>query len=233
MYDEEQLVELQLRTAVQTAGVNCVTPQRRKQTSPKGTQAAMSCARYAKWPFHSGKASAGTPMTKSVCGTSKNMQSIWRETRGEGGEMVRNLENMTSWKRLEAFSLLIKNENMLRKDKITFFMQAERSCKEVINCSTHPMVKTVQKKMLRDIKTNFLKKWVWAIPGCGIFFVGNFQGHIRETSAWFGPALEQGKGSWPFKVSSGHNTSITVSSWMQMATDPLWWAETSTVLIKS
>lgn len=88
--------------------------------SPKGARAAMSCARYAKWPFHSGKASAGTPMTESVRGISKNVQSIWSETRGEGGETVRDLENMTLWKRLEAFSLrkhLERQSNVLHATK--------------------------------------------------------------------------------------------------------------------
>lgn len=44
--------------------------------------------------------------------------------------MVRDLENTTLWKRLEAFHLFSQSEIMLRKDTVTFFKQAKRNCKE-------------------------------------------------------------------------------------------------------
>lgn len=147
------MAEFQLRSTVLAAGVNRVTWQRGKQTSPKGAQAAMSCARYAKWPFHSGKTSAGTLMVKSVCGTSKSMRSIWRETRAGGGEMVRGLENIYDLveKRLEASRLFIKSDEERHRN---LFVEARRSCREEINelVCTHPMVKTQENCTKRGVK---------------------------------------------------------------------------------
>lgn len=73
---------------------------------------------------------------------------------------------------------------------------------------------------------------IWAIRDSRIF-VKNLRRHLRQTSTWFGPALDQEEGSWPSKVSSGRNIPITVSSWKQMATDPLRWALRSKVSLRS
>lgn len=136
----------------------------------------MSCARYTKWPFHPGKDSAGAPVPKSLCSTSKTMQSIWRGTRGEGGEKVRDLGHVTVSKRLEGFSLCVENENMLRKAAGIFFVQEKRSSKEESNkifyvSHAGNKGKQYKKQMLRDIKTKFLKGWeslsnsrLWNLP---------------------------------------------------------------------
>lgn len=74
------------------------------------------------------------PQCPNLSAALPKMQSIWRGTRGEGGEKVRDPGNVILSKRLEGFSLSVENENMLRKvARIFFMMQEKRRSKEESN----------------------------------------------------------------------------------------------------
>lgn len=55
---------------------------------------------------------------------------------------------------------------------------------------------------------------------------------ISEVFSTLSESVILWKGSRPFRISAGHTMSITVSSWMEKAKDPLWLAEKSRVLTK-